>query len=52
MQSVSEWGLLGGHDGHRPVGEFGQDAGETRGSSEGSRYNKTGVMAAENSGLP
>ncbi len=20
------WGLLGGHDGQRPVGEFGQDA--------------------------
>ncbi len=25
MKSISVWGLLGDHDGQRPVGEFGQD---------------------------
>ncbi len=29
MKSLSVWGWLGGHDGQRPVGEFGQDAGVT-----------------------
>ncbi len=29
MKPISVWGLFGGHDGQRPVGEFGQDAGET-----------------------
>ncbi len=26
MQPISVWGLLGGHDGQRPMGIFGQDA--------------------------
>ncbi len=29
MKTISVWGWLGGHDGQRPVGEFGQDAGVT-----------------------
>ncbi len=29
MQPISVWGLLGGHDGQRPMGIFGQDAGVT-----------------------
>ncbi len=29
MKSISVWGWLGGHDGQRPVGEFGLDAGIT-----------------------
>ncbi len=27
MKPISVWGWLGGHDGQRPMGEFGQDAG-------------------------
>ncbi len=27
MKPISVWGWLGGHDGQRPVGKFGQDAG-------------------------
>ncbi len=27
MKPISVWGLLGGHDGQRPMGKFGQDAG-------------------------
>ncbi len=26
MKPISGWGWLGGHDGQRPIGEFGQDA--------------------------
>ncbi len=26
MKPISVWGWLGGHDGQRPMGEFGQDA--------------------------
>ncbi len=29
MKSISVWGWLGGHDGQRTVGEFGQDTGVT-----------------------
>ncbi len=29
MQPISVWGLLGGHDGQRPMGTFGLDAGVT-----------------------
>ncbi len=29
MKPIGVWGLLGGHDGQRPMGEFGQDAGVT-----------------------
>ncbi len=29
MKPISVWGGLGGHDGQRPMGEFGQDAGVT-----------------------
>ncbi len=29
MKPVSVWGSLGGHDGQRPMGKFGQDAGVT-----------------------
>ncbi len=29
MKPISVWGWLGGHDGQRPMGEFGQDAGVT-----------------------
>ncbi len=29
MKPISVWGWLGGHDGQRPVGEFGQDTGVT-----------------------
>ncbi len=29
MKPISVWGWLGGHDGQRPMGEFGQDAGLT-----------------------
>ncbi len=29
MKPIGVWGLLGGHDGQRPVGKFGQDAGVT-----------------------
>ncbi len=29
MKPISVWGWLGGHDGQRPVGKFGQDAGVT-----------------------
>ncbi len=29
MKPISVWGLLGGHDGQRPMGKFGQDAGVT-----------------------
>ncbi len=29
MKSISVWGWLGGHDGQRPMGKFGQDAGVT-----------------------
>ncbi len=29
MKPISVWGCLGGHDGQRPVGKFGQDAGVT-----------------------
>ncbi len=29
MKPVSVWGWLGGHDGQRPMGKFGQDAGVT-----------------------
>ncbi len=31
MQPISVWGWLGGHDGQRPVGESGQDAGDILG---------------------
>ncbi len=27
MKPISVWGLLGGHDGQRPMEKFGQDAG-------------------------
>ncbi len=26
MKQISVWGQLGGHDGQRPMGKFGQDA--------------------------
>ncbi len=29
MKPISVWELLGGHDGQRPMGKFGQDAGVT-----------------------
>ncbi len=29
MKPISVWGWLGGHDGQRPMGKFGQDAGVT-----------------------
>ncbi len=29
MKPISVWGWLGGHDGQRPMGQFGQDAGVT-----------------------
>ncbi len=29
MKPIGVWGLLGGHDGQRPMGKFGQDAGVT-----------------------
>ncbi len=29
MKTISVWGWWGGHDGQRPVGEFGQDTGVT-----------------------
>ncbi len=29
MKPISGWGLLGGHDGQRPMGKFGQYAGVT-----------------------
>ncbi len=29
MKPISVWGWLGGHNGQRPMGEFGQDAGVT-----------------------
>ncbi len=29
MKPISVWGWLGGHDGRRPMGDFGQDAGGT-----------------------
>ncbi len=29
MKPISVWGWLGGHDGQRPMVEFGQDAGGT-----------------------
>ncbi len=29
MKPIGVWGLLEGHDGQRPMGEFGQDAGVT-----------------------
>ncbi len=29
MKPISVWGWFGGHDGQRPVGKFGQDAGVT-----------------------
>ncbi len=28
-ETIGVWGLLGGHDGQRPIGKFGQDAGVT-----------------------
>ncbi len=29
MKPISVWGLLGGHDGQRPMGKFGQNSGVT-----------------------
>ncbi len=29
MKPISVWGFLGGHDGQRPMGKFGQDDGVT-----------------------
>ncbi len=29
MKPICVWGLVGGHDGQRPMGDFGQDAGVT-----------------------
>ncbi len=29
MKTIGVWGLLGGHDGQRPVGKFGHDSGVT-----------------------
>ncbi len=29
MKPIGVWGWLGGHDGQRPMGKFGQDAGVT-----------------------
>ncbi len=29
MKPISVWGLLGGHDGQKAMGKFGQDAGVT-----------------------
>ncbi len=29
MKPISVWGFLGGHDGKRPMGKFGQDDGVT-----------------------